>query len=196
MVSETLGPLKSMTPIMVLKVFLKYRRSAFQVDLASQKSLNIYEHLQQIRKNGFVNRAQKNTFFYRFCNENMLPKAPALAPESTIKASTKELFVGRASRKASGPLLWWILGEFVMFLWSISRCFLGVLDVFCIAFEVCEECARQRDETYFCLSNPVSDAWVSALAYSETDDIRYSFRNVQQSPLIGCAGSACNKQHD
>ena len=78
---------------------------------------------------------KKTCVFYRFFNEQILPKAPALAPESTIKASTKELFVGRASRKVSGPLLWWIWGGFVVFLWSISMCFLGVLDVFCIAFD-------------------------------------------------------------
>ncbi len=74
-------------PIMVLKVFLKYRRSAFDVVLASQKSSKIGKNHIKIRKNRLLNRAEKT---YVFLIDLFMKRAPkrhlVWLPKSVIKA--------------------------------------------------------------------------------------------------------------
>ena len=76
---------------MVLKVFLKYRRSAFDVDVASQKSSKIGKNLIHIRNNVCLNRAE-NT--YVFLIDLFMKRAPkrhlVWLPKSVIKASKRE----------------------------------------------------------------------------------------------------------
>jgi len=76
---------------MVLKVFLKYRRSVFDVDLASQKSSKIGKNHIHIGKNRFLNRAEKT---YVFLIDFFMKRAPKRhlfwLPKSVIKASKRE----------------------------------------------------------------------------------------------------------
>ena len=91
--------------IMVLKVFLKYRRSVFDVDLASQKSSKIGKNHIHIGTNRLLNRVEKNIrVFDRFFHEKGSQKAPVLAPEIGHKGIKKGAWIGRASGRASGPL--------------------------------------------------------------------------------------------
>ena len=75
---------------MVLKVFLKYRRSVFDVDLASQKSSKIGKNHIHIGKNRLLNRVEKT---YVFLIDFFMKRAPKRhlfwLPKSVIKASKR-----------------------------------------------------------------------------------------------------------
>ena len=100
MVSETLEPLISMTPIMVLKVFLKYRRSAFEVDSASQKSWKIGVHLTNIRQSRFVNRAQTTHVFISILEWKNAPKGTCFGSRIHHKSINKGAFCWKSLRES------------------------------------------------------------------------------------------------